>query len=90
MFCQKCGKEMPDDFAFCGACGQPVNAPIMQPLPATVTSATKVAIGVFLGIIAVLIVGSAYANIGGVAMLCGILAIVAILVAAGAFKKQLH
>jgi uncharacterized membrane protein YvbJ len=90
MFCQKCGKEMPDTFAFCGSCGHGVNAPIVQPSQPATTSSTTIAIGVFLGVIAVLIVVSVYADIGGVALLCGILAILAILVASGAFKKQLH
>jgi hypothetical protein len=83
MFCRNCGKEIPDPNAFCGNCGFPATA---QPsIPGT--SATKVAIGVFAGMIAVIVAMSAYANIGGVFIICGLLAILAILVGVGAFKN---
>ena len=33
MFCPKCGKELPDNAKFCGACGANVNAPVSAPEP---------------------------------------------------------
>ena len=32
MFCTKCGQEFPDNSAACPVCGQPVNAPVQQPV----------------------------------------------------------
>lgn len=30
MFCRKCGKEIPDDSAFCGKCGEKVDISVFQ------------------------------------------------------------
>lgn len=35
MFCQKCGKETPDNAQFCKTCGAPVSAGAAQPVPPT-------------------------------------------------------
>lgn len=35
MFCQKCGKETPDNAQFCKNCGAPVSAGAVQPVPPT-------------------------------------------------------
>lgn len=35
MFCQKCGKENPDNSQFCKGCGAPVNAGATPPVPPT-------------------------------------------------------
>jgi uncharacterized membrane protein YvbJ len=90
MFCRKCGKEVSAGDVFCGACGQATNASIVVSPQVTSTSAVKVAIGVFLGIIAVIIAVGAYASVGGVFLICAALAVLAILVAVGAFRKQLR
>ena len=33
MYCQKCGKEIPDGAKFCTSCGAPTQAPVFQPVP---------------------------------------------------------
>lgn len=33
MFCEKCGKQLPDNSAFCDGCGSPVAAPAAAPAP---------------------------------------------------------
>ena len=88
MFCRKCGKEVGDSDAFCPACGYAASAALAaSPRPAS-TSAVKVAVGVFFGILAVIIVLAVYANVDGVFLLCALLGVLAIMVAAGAFRKQ--
>jgi VIT1/CCC1 family predicted Fe2+/Mn2+ transporter len=90
MFCRKCGKELGNSDAFCGACGQPANLAVSVKTPVTNTSATKVAVGVFLGIIAAAIALSAYANVGGITSVCAALALLAIFVAVGGLGKHLR
>ena len=91
MFCRNCGKENVQFDAFCGACGQPSGESAVVARPQAPTASTfKIAIGVFLGIIAVIVVVGSYAGIGGVALVCIALAVLAILVASGAFGKYLR
>ncbi len=39
MFCEKCGKQLPDNSAFCDGCGSPVAAPAAAPASADATVA---------------------------------------------------
>jgi len=89
MFCRNCGKENVQFDAFCGACGQPSGESAVVARPQAPTASTfKIAIGVFLGIIAVIVLVGSY--VGGVALVCIALAVLAILVAGGAFGKYLQ
>jgi hypothetical protein len=87
MFCRKCAKELNDADAFCPACGLGTSA-ITPAQPAGMPSAIKIAIGVFLGILAFVYVVSFYQHVGEVFFLCFMLAVLAGLVAAGAFRKS--
>jgi uncharacterized membrane protein YvbJ len=89
MFCRNCGKENVQFDAFCGACGQPSGESAVVARPQAPTASTfKIAIGVFLGIIAVIVLVGSY--VGGVALVCIALAVLAILVAGSAFGKYLQ
>ena len=88
MFCRRCGKEVGDGDTFCGACGQATNAAIVVTPQVPSTSSVTVAIGVFLGIIAVIIAVSVYAEVEWWLLVCMALGILAIVVAMGGFRKQ--
>jgi len=90
MFCRNCGKENVQSNAFCGACGPSGESAVVARPQVPAASTFKIAIGVFLGIIAVIVVVGSYNGIGGVALVCIALVVLAILVASGAFGKYLR
>ena len=94
MFCRVCGKQVGAADSFCASCGQATSANVVVQPPQIIvtsnTSATKVALGVLIGMVALIILLVAVGNVGVDGIVIFGLAILAILVAAGAFRKQLR
>jgi hypothetical protein len=86
MFCRQCAKELSSSEVFCSGCGLSTSGQLSA--PASGTSSIKIAIGVFLGILAFAYAVSFYQHVGEVFFLCFMLAILAGLVLAGAFRKS--
>jgi uncharacterized membrane protein YvbJ len=90
MFCRKCGNEVIDGDVFCGRCGQATNAVIAVNPQAAKTSVSRGALGVLLGMIALLILLYFVGNVGVDGVVIFALLILAVLVGVGAFRKHLH
>jgi zinc-ribbon domain len=87
MFCRRCGRELTDKDVFCASCGLSTNASIVTSTRSS-PSTFKIALGVFLGILALVALFAVIGSIGVDGLVIVILAIIAILVASGAFRKK--
>jgi uncharacterized membrane protein YvbJ len=92
MFCRTCGKEVSEADAFCASCGRATspNVVVQQLQPVASTSVTKVALGVLLGMVALIVLLIVIGNVGADGVVIIALGFLAILVAGGVFRKQLR
>lgn len=75
--------------AFCASCGRATspNVVVQQLQPVASTSVTKVALGVFLGMVAVIVLVAIFTSGAIIPVVCILLFVLAIVVASGGFRK---